>query len=94
MFRYLIIMMLIGVSFLNADSIQNLEKLKAEKEALVLKLEAYSLKKKIIEMQNFIENEKLKKEKRAERQKALIRFKNALRANRNRVHRTHLVYAR
>jgi len=94
MLRYLIITMVIGISFLNAEGIQNIEKLKAEKEALVLKLEAYTLKKKIIEMQNFIENDRLEKEKKMERERALIRFKNALRANRNRVHRTHLVYAR
>ena len=87
-------MVFIGISFLSADSIQNLEKLKAEKQALVLKLEAYSLKKKIIEMQNFIENDKLQKEKKIERERALIRFKNALRANRNRVQHTRLVYAR
>ena len=87
-------MVFIGISFLNADSIQNLEKLKAEKQALVLKLEAYSLKKKIIEMQNFIENDKLQKEKKIERERALIRFKNELRANRNRVHHRRLVYSR
>jgi len=86
--------MIIGINFLNADNIQNIEKLKAEKEALVLKLEAYSLKKKIIEMQNFIENDRIQKEKKLARERALIRFKNALRANRNRVHRTRLVYGR
>jgi len=94
MLRYIIVAVLIGVSFLQADSIQNLEKLKAEKEALVLKLEAYSLKKKIIEMKNFIENDKIRKKRKIEREKALVRFKNALRATRNRVHRTRVVYAR
>ena len=94
MLRYVMIMVFIGMSFLHAENVQNLEQLKAEKEALVLKLEAYALKKKIIEMQNFIESEKLKKEKRIERERALIRFKNALRANRNRVRHTRLVYRR
>jgi len=94
MVKYIITMVFIGISFLSADSIQNLEKLKAEKQALVLKLEAYSLKKKIIEMQNFIENDKLQKEKKIERERALIRFKNELRANRNRVQHRRLVYSR
>jgi len=94
MLKYLVISMVIGISFLNAENIQNIEKLKAEKEALVLKLEAYSLKKKIIEMQNFIENDRLEKEKKLARERALISFKNALRASRNRVHHTRLVYGR
>jgi len=72
MLKYLVISMVIGISFLNAENIQNIEKLKAEKEALVLKLEAYSLKKKIIEMQNFIENDRLEKEKKLARERALI----------------------
>ena len=79
--------MFIGISFIHADNIQNLDKLKAEKQALVLKLEAYALKKQIIEMENFIANDKLVKEKRIEREKALVRLKNDLRANRNRVKR-------
>jgi len=94
MVKYIITMVFIGISFIHADSIQNLERLKAEKQALVLKLETYSLKKKIIEMKNFIANDKLRKEKKIERERALIRFKNELRANRNRVHRTRLVYSR
>jgi len=94
MLRYFIITVFIGMSFTYADNVQSLEQLKAEKEALVLKLEAYSLQKKIIEMENFIESEKLKKEKKLERERALIRFKNELRANRNRVSRTHYVYTR
>ena len=94
MVKYIIAIAFVGISFIHADSIQNLEKLKAEKQALVLKLEAYTLKKKIIEMQNFIENDRIQKEKRRERERALIRFKNELRSSRNRVHRTHLVYAR
>ena len=87
MLKYIIISMFIGISFIHADNIQNLDKLKAEKQALVLKLEAYALKKQIIEMENFIANDKLVKEKRIEREKALVRLKNDLRANRNRVKR-------
>jgi len=82
MLKYLTILMFIGISFMYAETI-NLDKAKAEKQALLLKLENYSLKKKIIEIQNFIENDKLKKEKRIEREKALIRLKNDLRRNRN-----------
>jgi len=88
MVKYIITMVFVGISFIHADSIQNLEKLKAEKQALVLKLETYSLKKKIIEMKNFIENDKLRKEKKIERERALTRLKNDLRAKRNRVHYT------
>jgi len=94
MLRYLMITIFIGMSFLQAENLPNIEKLKAEKEALVLKLEAYALKKKIIEMEKFIESEKLKKEKRIERERALMRFKQALRASRNRVRHTRLVYGR
>jgi len=94
MVKYITTMVFVGISFIHADSIQNLEKLKAEKQALILKLETYSLKKKIIEMKNFIANDKLRKEKKVERERALTRLKNDLRANRNRVHRTRLVYAR
>ena len=82
MLKYLIILMFIGISFMYAETI-NLDKLKAEKQALLLKLENYSLKKKIIEIQNFIEKDKLKKEKRKKREKALLRLKNDLRRNRN-----------
>jgi len=82
MLKYLIILMFIGISFMYAETI-NLDKLKAEKQALLLKLENYSIKKKIIEIQNFIENDKLKKEKRMKREKALIHLKNDLRRNQN-----------
>jgi len=91
MLRYVIITIFIGMSFIHAENLPNLEKLKAEKEALVLKLESYSLKKKIIEIENFIENDKIQKEKRVERERALMQFKSALRANRNRVRHTRLV---
>ena len=82
MLKYLTILTFIGISFIHAETI-NLDKLKAEKQALLLKLENYSLKKKIIEIQNFIEKDKLKKEKRKKREKALLRLKNDLRRNRN-----------
>jgi len=49
---------------------------------LILKLEVYDLKQKIIERQNFIENDKLAKEKNRNRENALVRLKNDLRANR------------
>jgi len=82
MLKYFTILTFIGISFIDAETI-NLDKLKAEKQALLLKLENYSMKKKIIEIQNFIENDKIKKEKRRERKKALIRLKNDLRRNQN-----------
>jgi len=82
MLKYLTTLIFLGISFTYAETI-NLDKLKAEKQALLLKLENYSMKKKIIEIQNFIENDKLKKEKKREREKALLRLKNDLRRNQN-----------
>jgi len=82
MLKYITILIVLGISFTYAETI-NLDKLKTEKQALLLKLENYSLKKKIIEIQNFIEKDKLKKEKRKKREKALLRLKNDLRRNRN-----------
>ena len=82
MLKYIIISMFAGISFIYADNIQSLEQLRAEKEALILKLEVYDLKQKIIERQNFIENDKLIKEKKRNRANALVRLKNDLRANR------------
>jgi hypothetical protein len=75
--------MFIAISFIHADNIQSLDKLEAEKQVLVLKLESYALRKKILEMKNFIENDKLDKERRIEREKALIRLKNDLRSDRD-----------
>ena len=83
MLKYIIISVFVGISFIHADNIQNLDKLEVERQALILKLETVALKKQIIEMENFIENEKLKKEEKIEREKALIRFKNELRASRH-----------
>jgi len=82
MLKYIIISMFIGISFIYADNIQSLEQLRAEKEVLILKLEVYDLKQKIIERQNFIENDKLIKEKNRNRANALVRLRNDLRANR------------
>lgn len=83
MLKYMIIFVFIGVSFLGAENINNIDKLEAEKYALQLKLEAYTLKKKIIELEKFIEEDKMKKEEKIEREHALIRLKNDLRANRH-----------
>ena len=82
MLKYIIISMFIGINFIYADNIQSLEQLRAEKEVLILKLEVYDLKQKIIERQNFIENDKLTKEKKRNRANALVRLKSDLRANR------------
>jgi hypothetical protein len=89
MLRYTIISVFVGISFIHADNLHTLDKLEIEKQALLLKLETYSLKKQIIEMKNFIANDKLEKEKKFEREKALIQLRNDLRANRR-----HLAYAR
>jgi proteasome assembly chaperone (PAC2) family protein len=51
-------------------------------KALELKLEAYALKKKILEMEKFIEQEKSERKAKVEREKALIKLKNDLRVNR------------
>jgi len=72
----------IGISFIHADSVQKVDKLEVEKQALLLELETYALKKKIIEMQNFIKGHKLKKEKKREREKALKRLKDDLKSSR------------
>lgn len=84
MLKYVITIMFVGISFIHADNIQKLDKLEAEKQVLLLKLETYSLQKKIIEMENFIAHNKLRKEKEAAREKALVQFKNDLRSHRNR----------
>jgi proteasome assembly chaperone (PAC2) family protein len=78
----MLITLLVGMSLLNAASNQDIAKLQAEKKVLELKLEAYALKKKIIEMEKFIEEAKLEKKAKIEREKALIQLKNDLRANR------------
>jgi len=83
MLKHLILTVIIGLSFLSAGDVQNIKKLQVEKQELQLKLEAYALKKKIIELENFIEQDKVEKEEKAERERALIQFKNDLRANRH-----------
>lgn len=92
MLKYLIVSMLIGVNTIHATNVQNLDKLEAEKKALVLKLEAYTIQKKIIEMENFIEQDKVEKEKVREREKALLQLKSDLRADRNRAKRSRVEY--
>lgn len=84
MLKYLLMTLMIGIGFLNAADIQNIETLKAEKEALELKLETYTIKKKILEIEMFFEKTKAAKEELIEREKALVRLKNDLRANRTR----------
>ena len=83
MLKYIVVSMLLGISLIYAENNQTLNKLEAENQALLLKLESYALKKQIIEMKNFIENDKIEKEKKVEREKALIRLRNDLRADRN-----------
>jgi len=83
MLKYLAVVLFIGIVFVHAETVNNIDNLKAEKQVLLLKLESYQLKKKIIEIQNFIENNRLQKEKRIKRELALIRLKNDLRRNQN-----------
>jgi len=85
--RYIFLLLFMGISFINAENVQDLEKLKVEKQALELKLEAYTLKKKIIELENFIEKDKIEKEERIEREKALKKLKSDLKRSHNRMRR-------
>ncbi|CAA6816128.1 MAG: Unknown protein [uncultured Sulfurovum sp.] len=88
----MLIVLIIGIGFLNADDIQNIEKLKAEKKVLELKLEAYTIKKKIIEMEMFFEKNRVEKEEKVERENALIQLKNDLRAKRRNSQRDNKPY--
>lgn len=83
MLKYIIIGIFVGISFIHADNIQNLDRLEVEKRALMLQLETYALKKQIIEMKNFIENDRLERKEKMEHEEALTRFKNELRASRH-----------
>ncbi len=83
MLKYIFIMVFISISFVNGEDVQSLEKLKVEKQALELKLEAYALKKKIIEMESFLEKKRIEKKERIEREEALAKFRNDLRKYRN-----------
>lgn len=86
--RNFVIALFITISFSYADNIQNsksVELLKSEKKALELKLEAYKLKKKLIEMEKFFEKERLEKKERLEHEKALMKLKHELRTKRKRV---------
>lgn len=78
MLKYVLIFLMLGIGFLNAEEVQSIEKLEAEKKALELKLEAYALKKKVIEMEIFFEKHRIAKEEKVAREKALIQFKNAI----------------
>ena len=88
MSKYILLFILLGISSVSAENVKNLQKLESEKKALELKLQAYTLKKKIIEMENFLKKDKLEKEEKIARKRALIKFKNDLRANRHRRGRT------
>jgi hypothetical protein len=83
MLKYMVMTLVIGMSLLQAGNAQEIQKLEAEKKVLELKLEAYALKKKIIEMEKFLEQEQSERKAKVEREKALIQLKNDLRANRN-----------
>jgi hypothetical protein len=85
LFKYITIIVFLGLSILGAEEQKvekqpNLVQLKAQKEALKLKLEAYALKKKIIEMENFFEKNRVEKKEREERERALIKLKRDLRS--------------
>ncbi len=94
MLKYITIFMFIGISLIHAENIQTLNKLETENQVLALQLEAIALKKQIIEMENFIESDKLKKKTHLKHAKAIIQFRNELRVSRNRSRRTHLNYGR
>jgi len=94
MLKYITITLLLGITFLGAENLQevsmvqtrqsslDLQQLANQKEALALKLESIKLQKKIIEIQNFIEKDKLEKQERAERKAALLKLKSDLRRKR------------
>ena len=80
MFKYLYLTVFLGLSLIIAAEQSNLDRLKVEKQALKLKLETYTLKKKIIEMENFFEKNRVEKKEREERERALIKLKRDLRS--------------
>jgi len=91
MLKYMAFTLVLGMTFLGAENVQelstkpssqSLQQLENQREALELKLESYKLKKRIIEIQNFIEKDKLEKEERAERKAALMKLKSDLRKKR------------
>ncbi len=92
MLKNITIVMIIGINLIHAENIQAIDKLEKDNQILSLQLESIALKKQIIEMQNFIENDKLKKEKEIRHESAIAKFRNELRASRNRARRTHLSY--
>jgi len=92
MLKYITILMFIGINLIHAENIQPINKLEKDNQILSLQLEAIALKKQIIEMQNFIDHDKLKKEKQSRHEMAIAKFRNELRASRNRASRTHLTH--
>ena len=87
-----LVMILFAISsFLYADNIQSSEAgqsvqvLESEKKALELKLEAYQLKKKLIELEKFFERERLEQKENIEHEKALLKFKHELHTKQKRV---------
>ncbi len=86
---FTILLFIISFSFAeniqSRDSSKSVEELNNEKRALELKLEAYKLKKKLLEMEKFFEKERLEKKERLEHEKALVKFKHELRTKRKRV---------
>ena len=89
--KNLVMILFLISSFLYAESIQRKEVpqsvkvLESEKKALELKLEAYQLKKKLIELEKFFERERLEQKEHIEHEKALMKFKHELRTKRKRV---------
>ena len=90
MLKKITILMVIGINLTYADNIQTVNTLESQNQVLALKLEATQLKKKIIEMEKIIEQDKLKKEKEAKHVSAIAKFRSELRASRNRSNRTSL----
>lgn len=83
--RFTVIPLALTITFLNAGDVQDIKKLEAEKKVLELKLEAYTLRKKIVEMEKFLEKAQVEKEEKIEREKALIQLRNDIRAKRKRL---------
>ena len=89
------ISLLLVASSLNATEpkAQDIEKLKVEKQALELKLEAYKLQKEIVVLEEFLKKKKEEKEEIKRREEALRKLKHQLRVNRKNVKRLRTAYA-
>lgn len=98
MLKYITMFLLLGINILSAENIQatqvtqSISRLEAKNQVLALQLEAIELKKRIIEMEKFIANNQLKKEKESKRASAIAKFRSELRASRNRSRRTYSSY--